>query len=130
MRVYVAASSAELERAAQAMDLVEGAGHELTHDWVSVVIERGDANPVDAPEGQRMAWAEADLEGVEEADVVWLLMPNTGGLGAFWECGYAHALGKRIVISGAVDRQRRTIFAAGHAGYETDAIAFRAEFEP
>ncbi len=124
-RVYVAASSNQLERAGAVMDALEARGYEIAHDWVKIIIERGAANPTDASEAQCALWAAEDLIGVRSADVLFLLMPAEGGLGAFWETGYAQALGKPLVISGAYER---TIFSAGHACYAYDGLAIEAEF--
>lgn len=107
------------------MNAVRDLGYSVTHDWVSIIEDRGSANPTDATVEQRKAWAKDDLAGVEAADVLWLLMPAEGGLGQFWEAGYAQALRKPIVVSGCYER---TIFTAGCRCYTTDHDALIGAF--
>ncbi len=127
MKIYVAASSKELERAKAAMAAVEALGHTISHDWVKCVEEEGEANPVSATHTQRANWAEDDLAGVQEADVLWLLMPEDAGFGAGVEFGYALSKPwKRIVVSGAFER---SIFPAlANACYTDDDAALEQEF--
>jgi hypothetical protein len=127
MRIYVAASSKELGRAKWAMDAVRKLGHDITHDWVQCVEEEGEANPASASYTQRANWAEDDLCGVQEADVLWLLMPESEGFGAAVELGYALSKPyKRVVVSGC---HERTIFTAlANACYDNDGAALAQEF--
>lgn len=110
-RIYVAGSSDELDRAAEAIAAVRAEGWELTHDWVSVIRGVGHANPGAAKRETRAQWALADIDGVYRADAVWLLSPLKGAArGAFVELGYVLALkrevprsdGRRIVVSGPI----------------------------
>lgn len=110
LRVYVAASSKELERAKWAMAQVRALGHDITHDWVRCVEQEGEANPAAATLSQCQKWAWDDLEGVSNADVVWVLMPDQDGFGAGVELGYALSNPyMRIICSGPT---RRSIFSA------------------
>lgn len=123
LRVYVAASSRELERAKWAMAQIRAMGHEISHDWVRCVEEEGEANPSAATLDQCEKWAWDDLEGVENADVIWLLMPDAGGFGAGVELGYAIGMDReiRIVASGPT---RCSIFTAlADACYPNDEDA-------
>lgn len=140
MRVYVAASSAELSRAKEAMRQLRAAGHQVTQDWVAEIEAVGAANPTGAAKSKRVKWSASCLYGVEQADAIWLLMPETEGFGAAVELGYA--IGERrfrmwededgdrklrIVVSGP--SHERSIFTAmADVAYPTDAAAFRAEF--
>ncbi len=92
------------------MERLRAGGHEITHDWVSIIMDRGEANPTDASVEERRAWADEDLAGVRAADAMVLLMPEGSGLGCFWEAGYAQALGIPMLVVGQASR---TIFSAG-----------------
>lgn len=133
LRVYVAGSSAELERARWAMSALDGYSIEVTHDWVSSVEEVGSANPAEATDDERLAWADDDLSGVYQADVLWLLMPKQGSIGAYVELGLAIALGMPIVISGDHERSIFTVFGerfeqdADALDWITDLIALPVE---
>lgn len=127
MYIYIAGSSRQIERAKAAARALakEFPGGEvtITHRWWDIVEKVGEANPVDAQFHERMCWAADDLKGVEDADVVWLLMPpkELPCIGAYWEAGYADALGIDLVISGP--DLERTIFTARGCCYDTDAAA-------
>jgi len=59
---------------------------------------------------------------VREADLLWVLMPPGRSDGAFFEAGYADALGKEIVFSGP--GTDRTIFTARACCFEEDESAW------
>jgi nucleoside 2-deoxyribosyltransferase len=124
-KVYVAASSNQLERAKQTMAVLEERGYTVTHDWVTEVEVVGEANPVGASMTARANWAKADLSGVAAADVMLLLMPAEGGFGAAVELGYALALGIPVVASGCTER---TIFTALARCFDRDDLALEAAF--
>jgi len=125
--VYVAASSRELERAEGAIQALKDLGHTVVHDWPALVRAVGSANPRHASDDKRMMWASEDLNGVSDADVFWLLMPNVeGGFGAGVELGYAIAGQGAIVCSGPVKRSIFTVYA--DRVYDTDLDALKAEF--
>lgn len=134
MKIYVAASSQEIERARQVTQwlhefstrLEPGEELILTHDWVQIIDERGDANPVDAGFTERYQYAMADLVGVRNADVLWLLLPDAEkhSVGCYWEAGYADALGKDIIISGG--EPLRSIFTTRGKYHDRDFAAFEA----
>lgn len=101
MKVYVAGSSAEMERAEKQMAALRVAGIEVTSTWPEVIKKVGAANPMDASREDRAMWAATDLAEVASSDVFWLLLPNGApSAGAFTELGYA-------VMLGAVARQAR-----------------------
>lgn len=125
LKVYVAASSKQLDRAKAAMQLLRLAGHSIAHDWVTEVEAVGSANPPDATNDERWDWAIDDLAGVKAADVVWFLVPDTEGAGAFVELGYALAIEKPVICSGLY---QRSIFTAMAVCYDRDDQAFETEF--
>ena len=125
-KVYVAASSRELERAEAAIQALKDLGHTVTHEWPPLVRAVGEANPQGATDDMRYHWAFEDLAGVAAADVFWLLMPYSEGFGAGVELGYAIASFTPVVVSGP---HKRSIFAAcAETVYNTDLDALKAEF--
>lgn len=125
MRIYVAGSSRQLERVKAAMAALRSLGHTITHDWVALVEEYGEANPVDAATSTMRRWAADDLAGVYNADMVWLLMPETEGFGAAVEMGYAIAHGVPVIVSGA---HARSVFTSLASCYDRDDLALAEEF--
>jgi nucleoside 2-deoxyribosyltransferase len=124
VKVYVAGSSAELERAQRWIDALRAEGWTVTSDWPAVIASVGDANPRDASVADRRMWSHDDLRGVDNADVVWLLAPKVGtARGAYFELGYAMACGKHIISSGDT---LQSIFLAHTREYATDEAAFDA----
>jgi hypothetical protein len=125
MRVYVAASSKQLDRARMWMAALRAMGHTISHDWTASIEERGEANPPDATRDECWDWAIDDFAGIDTADVVWVLMPTTEGFGAAVELGYALALRKPVIVSGVWNR---SIFTAMAVCYDRDDQAFETEF--
>jgi hypothetical protein len=127
MKIYVAGSSRELERAEAAIAACRALGHKITVDWPAAMR----ANPADhelSPADQEH-YARLDIRGVLEADLVWLLIPDRANpsAGAWFEAGVAHAAAmfsqkpRRTIASGVVGGY---IFARVlDAVYETDAAA-------
>jgi nucleoside 2-deoxyribosyltransferase len=136
LKVYVAGSSKQLERAADAMGQIKAAGHYITHNWVRSIEEAGAANPPETTPAQRNQWALECLRGVYECDVLLLLVTNEAeSFGMPFEMGFAyseqcHAImdqkePKRIVTSGTCD----AIFVGlANAHYDRDDKALAAEF--
>jgi hypothetical protein len=117
LRVYVAGSSAELDRVKTAMDRLRKAGITVSHDWVACINEVGSANPAGATDADRAQWAWEDLRGVKNADILWVLWPETPSAGACVELGYAIRGGQRIIISG---NHKTSIFTTSGECYDTD----------
>lgn len=124
IRVYVAASSAEIPRAKKWIAALREAGVFVTSKWPEIIEKVGDANPRDATHEQRKGWAWADLVDVKDANLLWLLAPEPNGgsaRGAYVELGYARALGLSLMISGDT---KQSIFTALGVEHETDDAAF------
>lgn len=103
LRVYIAGSSAELERAEAAMALARNAGLVVTYDWTTDIRrarESGHATDATLPAHEQARAARADLDGVGTCDVLWLLVPACPSVGAWFEAGNARGLGKRLAMSG------------------------------
>jgi hypothetical protein len=122
LKVYVACSSKELDRAERAMSEIRRRGGTITFDWTPDVRQWGPQapNPVI---GLRCAMA--DLNGVRDADVV-LVLDGELSYGRTIEHGAALALGKTLVVSGpALGRIWETL---EHARVDDDAAAIDAVF--
>jgi hypothetical protein len=122
MRVYVAASSDDIDRARRWIAALRAAGVEVTADWPETIASVGAANPRAATRGERKRWAEGDLGDVKRAHLFWLLVPAAGaGRGAYAELGYARALGLSLMASGDT---HQSIFCAMGVEHPTDEAAF------
>lgn len=123
MKVYVAGSSSELDRAARWSQALRDAGITVVSTWPEVVAKVGSANPADAPADQRRSWAYTDLVvELGAADTLWLLAPlESPGRGAYVELGVAFAARKTIVCSGPT---LQSIFCALGSEFATDEHAF------
>ena len=109
--VYVAGASGEAIEVAALIAKLEGLGHTCTFDWTREVLSRRAAGKTDADLTQFEAACAATgcLDGVDRADILWLVVPQTESIGAWVELGYAMARGKILCASG---RHSRTIFGA------------------
>jgi hypothetical protein len=124
IRVYVAGSSLEMDRARRAVERLYEAGCLVTSTWINVIASVGSANPTDVSHERRRSWSVVDLAEVTLADVLWFLVPPTTvqTRGAWVELGHAYASGKQIVCSG--DSTAQSIFTALGAEFATDDEAF------
>lgn len=121
MRVYVAGSSDELDRVEWAEAHLRGRGIEVVSCWTCEVRAQRTGNPTE--QDIRRAAARMCLDGVRQADLVWVLMPLRCSHGAFLEFGVALATGTQIVVSGDT---HRSIFCSVVEEHETDAMALDA----
>lgn len=120
MKIYIAGSSNELERAETAISVANGAGMVVTFDWTRLVREVGDANPKAATQSQKQHWAWNDLEGVKLADLFWLLTPKTHSVGAWVEMGFAIAQNIPVIAS----PMPGSIFGGIAHFFDSDKLAF------
>lgn len=121
-KVYVAGSSAELERCEAAIALLEKAGVFVTSTWPNVVRDNGMGNPRDAALAERRHWSTVDLGELRDADLIWMLVPalDAPTRGAWLEVGYATGLGKLVIFSGDT---LQSIFCAIGVEFSDDASA-------
>lgn len=120
--MYVAGASSERETVAKPwMVKLIAAGVEITHDWTVDFLN------VDTSSGgdelltprERHARAKTDLEGVQRADVFWMLAPSAKAFSGAWvEMGYALGLrdyatiqGNRPIVVVSGETRNATIFA-------------------
>jgi hypothetical protein len=102
MRVYIAASSREVERVREAQRMLAEWGHDLTLDWLTpmlALIAEGIGDADLSREAQAEA-ASADLRAIDNADALWLLAPREATKGAWVELGYALRASVPVVVSG------------------------------
>lgn len=127
MKIYVAGSSAELDRIVRVRDRLISNGHTITEDWPSKVlahIATGRAVNDLTPEDRRAA-ADADYAGVASADRVVLLVPRRpiATAGAWWEGGVADALNVPVIASGLPQDRASMIFLSRVHEVDTDEEA-------
>jgi nucleoside 2-deoxyribosyltransferase len=121
-KVYIAAAAGETERVARAIAAARGAGLEVVCTWPEVIAKVGDANPRGASVVDRFGWSSQDLAEVDQADVLWFLVPTppVTTRGAWVEVGLACALGKHLVFSGDT---KQSVFCALGEEFEDDELA-------
>lgn len=100
MRIYICGGSSEMDRIAGYMRQMRELGHEITHDWVSVIRNAGEANPREAPHEARVYWSGEDLSGIRKANLVWVVLPAKPSFGCAFEAGYAIGHGQIVIVSG------------------------------
>lgn len=125
MKIYVAASSIEIDRAERMISRLKAAGHEITEDWTVKIRQVGLANQGLTPELRREA-ADADFRGVAAADRVVILVPKTPVVtqGAWWEGGVADALDIETIAAGRKEDRDRNIFLSRCIEVDTDDEVF------
>ncbi len=103
VRVYIAASSADLTRAEQAIAAATAAGLVVAYDWtrdVRAAQAAGHQDDASVSPENALRCAQADINGVRSSDVFWLLSPAESSFGAGVELGVAIEALKCTVISG------------------------------
>lgn len=133
MKVYIACSSQEPERARWAMDAVRRLGCEVAHDWLRAIEEDGAANEGLDSEARldRSAECLEALDDLGDEDVFWLLVPVTNSAGAWAEFGYVLARERHcdmyelpeIVVSGSAVES--SIFTAQADAFDCDDNALQ-----
>lgn len=122
MRIYVAGSSAELERAAKWIELLTLSELTVTHNWPENIRAVGEANPKAVSTEDSARWASECMDGVQRAQLLWLLMPTGGSFGAFTELGVALQRKIPIVVSGPL--LYRSIFVSlAERVFDEDVVA-------
>jgi hypothetical protein len=131
VNVYLAAASESLAIAGGFMDRLEAAGHRV-HRWdreVAAVRAAGKTDR-DLSRSDRLHASAGDLQGIEDADVFWLLVPTEPSVGAWVEFGYALACAvetggekPQLVVSG--DAARSIFLSQGHETFPDHETALR-----
>jgi len=88
MKLYIAGSSQELDRAALWIARAKEAGIEITLDWTIPIREKGSGNTL--PFVEKQHYACADRDAIRSADAFWFLVPARMSFGATWEFGFAY----------------------------------------
>jgi hypothetical protein len=143
--VYVAAASAEVERAERVMSMLRERGCSIVGDWTDDVRDqrRRALTDADLTDADARAASDRCLDAIDACDVLLYLAPAQPSTGASAELGYAlHPMtGARVVVAGPHARSsifsRRAdiraasdeiavsaiaVLAAGHAIVETDIV--------
>jgi nucleoside 2-deoxyribosyltransferase len=125
VKIYVAGPFGMKDYIGAFMRRLEHAGHEITHDWTTSEDALQNQSGEALPSRIQRHYADLDLEGVRQANLLWLLLQPHYGAGCFVEFGYALALKDKplVYISGPV----RTIFETlANRRYQTHEDAFEA----
>jgi len=121
LKVYIAASSREVERVRAAQQAVADNGWTLTLDWLTPILDNLAAGRRDMDLSAQEAYehADADCAAIRSAEVLWFLSPLEPTKGAWWELGYGDAHGLLLVASGPASSifERRV-----HVRCERDAL--------
>lgn len=96
MKLYIAGSSANANRAQWWGEALAALGHEITHAWWEHFPE------VDLSAEDKLDIVGADLLGIALCDVL-IFLPEPVSHGATLECGYALALGKHVLQVGRAE---------------------------
>ena len=122
-RIYVAGGSGERLTVVQPMiRRLQAEGARITHDWTLCPGFDYDGTPAELA-----GWAREDLEGVRNADLVWVMVPEDKSEGAHAELGAAIILGKTVFASGPHCYSARRIFPLlASRVFATHDAAFRA----
>jgi nucleoside 2-deoxyribosyltransferase len=130
MKVYVAGASAERGEVSKYMQLLRDAGITVTLDWVAIIDgEDGGVSNEGLSTERRRELAKADLQGVADADIVWLIVPNNFSAGAWVELGYAFGLGKSVIASGNYERSIFTSHCVVEFRSHDDALAWLIDLD-
>ncbi len=139
MKIYIAASAAEIERARAMRRELLALGFDVVSTWIENVDKVGASNPRDATREQRSTWAKQDLMEVMSAEVIWFLVPDVKAptRGGWVELGFAYGITRfrlaleqppiEMIFSGDT---KQSIFTALGIEIETDeqALAFLREY--
>ena len=108
--VYVAGVSKELERCKYWIAELEKTGIRVTTDWTKPVEKYGSSG-VELSQAEKWFFARANLRGIQESDIMWLLAPppEATSIGMWIEFGYSFWQVRKILISPPVSD--RCIFA-------------------
>jgi hypothetical protein len=134
MRVYVATAFPNKATASLWMGRLREVGIGITHDWTAVEAPPGPHGETALPIKEQQHHAILDMRGVMDANLVWIIAPETGGTGCWFEMGVAaglqlaslwHGAGRRppqVFVSGP----RRSIFTSVFRHFERHEDAFEA----
>lgn len=129
--IYLAGASAEVGLCERYRDRLREAGFTITHDWMADVRahEAVGLGEWELPLNVRRASAMECLVGVEQAGIVWVLLPKGQSIGAWVELGYALSRATsglapdlKLVVSGGW----RSIFGDLAVHYAFHEAAFAA----
>lgn len=132
--IYVAASSAEIERAEFWSNKLRGEGIAVTSVWPETIrrVQRerqmktpGEAsNPPQATVADRRTWSMENVTQIKAAELFWLLIPGpeNPSQGAYWEHAFAWSERKLTIASGG--DQRFVFVSLSQVLVDTDEGAF------
>lgn len=128
LRVYIAASSAELVRVHASVAALRKHEVDVVSTWPDIVAAtQGGANPADANKVERLSWSSQDLFEVTTADVLLFLVPRSGTTrGAWFEAGAAWSHGLHLIFAGST---KQSVFCATGEEFDHDTEALARVIE-
>ena len=130
MKFYLAGASAEAAQVKALAEWVRRFGGEITVAWWDSVLA-SKVHDRYLTEEARVEFAGQDLIGVLDADVLWLVVPEERGVGAWVEFGFVlgcsasdPAKRHRIIVSGDWKKSIFTSLAHDKFDAHSDALAF------
>lgn len=102
LKIYVAGKWKEREKVRSIMDMFESRGHIITCDWTKHIAPEKIDKDHDWAQNGHKTYAEEDLEGVKNCDILVAYMPDPDVFykGAWIEIGIALGLNKKVIIIG------------------------------
>ena len=102
MKIYCAGKWKEREKVKSIMDMFEARGHTITCDWTKHIAPENIDKDHDWAQNGHKTYAEEDLEGVRNCDVLVAYIPDPDICykGAWVEVGIALGLDKKVIIIG------------------------------
>jgi len=100
MKIYVGSSLLNSKRVKEVQQRFKDAGCIITYDWT--------VHGQVTDEELLAKYAVAELQGVKEADIFFMLLPGRNG--THFEMGVAHASGKKIVMLIEQDQELKTFY--------------------
>ncbi len=102
LKIYVAGKWKERKQVMKIMEMFEARGHIITCDWTKHIAPEGMDWAQDWAQNGNKTYAQEDLEGVRECDVLVAYMPDPDICykGAWIEIGIALGLDKKVILIG------------------------------
>lgn len=122
LKVYVAASSGELDRVRACVGTIDALlDIEITERWWQGAEEWAGRDSEQSIESS-VAAARACRDGVRAADVLLLLMPGSARGGCMVELGIAIERGMRVIVSDSVPNRSAFCSLGRHVRHDIDAV--------
>lgn len=121
MKIYIASAlftTRQKERIGKHAKLLRALGHEV---YVPHELHIENADDMSNQEWAKTVFAH-DIQAINEADAVYYFCEGMeGDIGSAWECGYAYAKGKRILVEELEETEYISLMVAQSADHEIES---------